>query len=419
MNADDRESMLEYLRTRVPAQRQAAVLTAYERAAKNGTAAFMTCYFLGLFGAHRMYLGDWMGGALRLLVPLSLVIVAIAGAIGLVPSLAALVLAGGLLLIGIAWEVLDLTSIDGEVARSNRALVDRLLSESRSSSAVATHQAVPSYPHQTWQPAAALVEEPMPALTPAPSLRPVPEWTAEAPQAPASNQMGEEFSPGHDNAPAALPLGALPSGEWAPDTQTQPLPTAGAAERETETTAPLQAGLPWYMQTERGAVSPDADTSAQRPAAVGAEQEYLTPNVAARVAPTNANRVAAPYVAPPVSPTDVPADVQPVDPPNTPAVTSAAASQPPPSRDPEQTPATGTPTRPLKRIRVKRRIVVDGKVVGEQVIEELVPAEMDTQVAAAALRARLAEMTPEQIASLAQLPPGASIEMREGAKSRD
>src|SRR5579863_2044797 len=98
MEADE---ILEQLNTRVSPERREVVQDAYTRAAKNGTAAFLTCYFLGLVGAHRLYLGDWRGAALRLLVPIGLALVAVAGILDVLPVVAALALAAGVLLIGL------------------------------------------------------------------------------------------------------------------------------------------------------------------------------------------------------------------------------------------------------------------------------------------------------------------------------
>jgi hypothetical protein len=50
------------------------------------------------------------------------------------------------------------------------------------------------------------------------------------------------------------------------------------------------------------------------------------------------------------------------------------------------------PSRPMKRVRVTRRLVVDGQVVGERVAEDTVPLEADTEMAAALLRAQMDEM---------------------------
>src|SRR5215469_11500125 len=56
-----------------------AVQREYDARAKNATTAFLLCYFLGVFGAHRIYLGQWGAAALRLLLPLIAVALAILG----------------------------------------------------------------------------------------------------------------------------------------------------------------------------------------------------------------------------------------------------------------------------------------------------------------------------------------------------
>ncbi len=49
---------------------------------------------------------------------------------------------------------------------------------------------------------------------------------------------------------------------------------------------------------------------------------------------------------------------------------------------------------PRKKVRVTRRLVVDGQIIGERTLEDLVPLDADTETAAAALRARLDALAP-------------------------
>src|SRR6476659_513170 len=90
---------------------QEAVQRAYDARAKNPTTAFLLCYFLGVFGAHRIYLGQWGAAALRLLLPLIAVGLAIVGILDVL-SFAAFSLAVITLLCALVWEALDLARMD-------------------------------------------------------------------------------------------------------------------------------------------------------------------------------------------------------------------------------------------------------------------------------------------------------------------
>jgi TM2 domain-containing membrane protein YozV len=84
-----------------PTQQQ-FVRATYSARAKNPTTAFLLCFFLGIFGAHRFYLGQTGQGVVRvILVPL------------IVP--------------GLIWEILDLFRIDGEVYERNLKLAEELV----------------------------------------------------------------------------------------------------------------------------------------------------------------------------------------------------------------------------------------------------------------------------------------------------
>jgi hypothetical protein len=81
---------------------------------------------------------------------------------------------------------------------------------------------------------------------------------------------------------------------------------------------------------------------------------------------------------------------------------------------PEPAAAMPTPAAPkMKKIRVRRKVVVDGQVVAEEVVEREVPADMDTAEAAAQIQAELAHYTPEQIAQRAHLAPDESVELHQ------
>ena len=69
----------------------------------------------------------------------------------------------------------------------------------------------------------------------------------------------------------------------------------------------------------------------------------------------------------------------------------------------ETAPAAAPPEyRTVKRVRVVRRLMVDGKVVQETAAEEVVDADADTAATAARLREELGATDPDTLASLAQ-----------------
>lgn len=96
-----------------------------------------------------------------------------------------------------------------------------------------------------------------------------------------------------------------------------------------------------------------------------------------------------------------------------PAAPEAVAASP----EPEPVAAPVAPAAPeppkMKRIRVRRKVVVDGQVVAEEVVEREVPADMDTATAAAQIQAELTHATPEQIAQLAHLSPDEEVQVRQ------
>ena len=66
----------------------------------------------------------------------------------------------------------------------------------------------------------------------------------------------------------------------------------------------------------------------------------------------------------------------------------------------------------MKRIRMKRKIVVDGKVVREEVVEKLVPVDTDTSAMVAEMDTELGHASKEEIAHMANLDPDASLDLR-------
>ena len=115
------------LTAHLPPQQRETIQHEYRRKADGETAAFLYCFFLGIFGAHRFYLHQWGKGFARLLLPL-LAIAAAAGvlALSLDPTLI-VVTAGPLLLIALIWMIIDLFRIDAEVAARNLKLAERLV----------------------------------------------------------------------------------------------------------------------------------------------------------------------------------------------------------------------------------------------------------------------------------------------------
>lgn len=129
------------LTAHLPPQQRETIQHEYRRKADGETAAFLYCFFLGIFGAHRFYLHQWGKGFARLLLPL-LAVAAAAGvlALGLDPTLI-VVTAGPLLLIALIWMIIDLFRIDAEVAARNLKLAERLIANALLADASVERQA--------------------------------------------------------------------------------------------------------------------------------------------------------------------------------------------------------------------------------------------------------------------------------------
>jgi len=107
---------------------QEQVKTAYHKESKDQTTAFLLCFFLGLFGAHRFYLGEVGKGLAHLALTLAAVIVLVTGIViqganGLILDL----VGAALLLIGLIWEAVDLARIDGQVDARNLVVARRVI----------------------------------------------------------------------------------------------------------------------------------------------------------------------------------------------------------------------------------------------------------------------------------------------------
>ncbi len=94
-------------------------------------------------------------------------------------------------------------------------------------------------------------------------------------------------------------------------------------------------------------------------------------------------------------------------------VAAEPVSTPMAAAEPAPEPVAAPEPPKMKRIRVRRKVVVDGQVVAEEVVEREVPADMDTAEAAAQIQAELAHFTPEQIAQRANLSPDEEVELRQ------
>lgn len=111
----------------LPADQRKELSRKYRRGAKNETAAFLSCFFLGIFGAHWFYLGEWSRGFAHLILPVLAAIALVAGTLGALPSLAVTILVVVLLGAGFIWEFVDLFQIDHNVRKRNLMLAESLI----------------------------------------------------------------------------------------------------------------------------------------------------------------------------------------------------------------------------------------------------------------------------------------------------
>jgi TM2 domain len=362
---------------------QEAVQREYGARAKNPTTAFLLCYFLGVFGAHRIYLGQWGAAALRLLLPLIAVGLAILGVLDVL-SFATFSLAVITLLCALIWEALDLARMDREVNAANAALMSRLLASvvpaGPSISPISERQALPSEPQE-------------------PPTQPEIAPTAAA-DAGIATALG---------ASAAFPPAAEP--ESLPEPEPMPLTIE-------PTPAPLPA--PDYPVVPLESASPPSASNTSP----------LTPTASAYVPPVAPEIVTGGFAASPAEEPASPPIWPGADAPTWPGVgavpqgatqrqsdplpaTNAPAAEPPPEPVAAPPPETPPAAPKLKHIRVRRKIMLDdGTVVGEQVLEDDFPVEMDTQEAAKILEARFQQMSLEEIARQANLPPGTELQLK-------
>jgi hypothetical protein len=111
----------------LPPEKQAAIAREYRQKAKHDTTAFLLCFFLGIVGAHWLYLGRVQAALPRLILAALALVGGIAGIALQMP--AALVAAGiaVIVLLLLGWEILDLFHIDADVEAYNRTLLERVL----------------------------------------------------------------------------------------------------------------------------------------------------------------------------------------------------------------------------------------------------------------------------------------------------
>ena len=367
-------------------EQQDALQREYDARAKNSTTAFLLCYFLGLFGAQRMYLGQWGAAALRLLLPLIALSLAILGALDVLPF-ATFSLAIITLVCGLIWEALDLARIDREVSAANAALMNRLLATIEPLDATATAASAAPAPQPepenapTWPPAAAEATTVPPATSAA--------TESESTDAPPPQSEPPYSAP--ESPETTLTLEPAPS----------PAPVWDARDENTSVGA---SSAPPTASAYVPPVAPEIISGKSAAASAAAEPESppIWPG-----APAETSRAASAPEWPGAveSQTTVPV-AEPA--PQAGTVERPQVGSPPPPEQPAQPEA-----RRLKLIRVRRKITLDdGTVVGEQVLEDYFPVEMDTQEAAKTLEARFQPLSPDEIAKRADLPPGTDLQLK-------
>ena len=415
-----------------PAQ-QETLQRAYDAHAKNPTTAFLLCYFLGVFGAHRIYLGQWGAAALRLLLPLIAVGLAILGILDVL-RFATFSLAVITLICALIWEALDLAQIDREVNAANAALMSRLLATmvpaGPSISPIPERQALPSEPQEPpTQPEIA------PAAVADAGIASALDASTAFPSAAATESLPEPVATSPE--PEPMPLTIEPTPAPAPDYSAAPQQSA------TPPSAPSTATLPPTASAYVPPVAPEIVTGG---VAASANPQPESPPIWPGAPDGAPNTDTAPewpgaYAAPPNASTADEADAQTQPGLSAPQVTSqdqsessespvglediaaavitplagaaaeASRTAPLPETPPAAPPQPAAPK--LKHIRVRRKIMLDdGTVVGEQVLEDDFPIEMDTQEAAKILETRFQQMSLEEIARQANLPPGTDLQLK-------
>ena len=523
----------ERMAAHLPTDQRKQLSRQYRRGAKNETAAFLSGFFLGIFGVHHFYLGEWGRGFAHLILPVLAALAVVIGVLASLPSLVVTIMVIALLVIALIWEIVDLFQIDANVRKRNLALAESLIGAGAlaDSSALAgavakldsavTGAAVPAMAgaitaddvsaarEMAGEHSSAIMEEFDSSTTRYLSDDP----NATTPGAPTSwsettTSTAAEGMASAESGPDADDTLAMPAPEYvththtetadsvtdsyqfdrSPDaTQPMAIPTAREAEATTwpnhppldePVAPPADAGVPLAglaagaaamgagallarteSETAAAPSGPDAtDHHAFVPSLApiadvegeGATPHYVTlPDDQPHGQPAAAPADGAPLAVDASTITRDATDAHPEAPPASPiADVEANPSQPvyvdlsgenyvPPivpvtdagaagvaaaglaggvaggvagETAPEAAPTSG----PLmKRIRMKRQIVVDGKVVREEVVEKLVPVETDTSSMVAEMDTELGHASKEEIAHMANLDPDATLALRQ------
>jgi hypothetical protein len=506
-------------------QQQREAKAEYRRQAKSPTTAFLLCFFLGIFGAHRFYLGDVRQGLLRLII-------------------------SPLVLPGLVLEIIDLTRIDGEVESRNlkaaEAIIARIMlaqpkpaldaeaiagldasvqaqrSHASAEAAAAAFPAVTTAAESVtdagvagsaqmtestpsgaavggeaappvWPIAPMLSDAafsnivPAAAEAPASGLSPIQpgEWASAA-----SQQGGSAYQPvvppaaavpAWDEALGFVAASAQPEASAAPDASAEGPEVGAATEQsvesdvfETGETVPAAGDLAqpettvaqrapsWTDPTDRTAVFVDPGSMAdigephsssmriELPAAPTPHEDHAAESLAAlsvggadpmmsATAPTAPDASSEPAELEPTSTlVFIPDEALTPDAPQgstggegetgtltaaseglgaaTPASDAAVEAQPAaPAMPLEDAPGDGshfteevheaqaeTTHRTVKRVRVIRRLLVNGQVVQEATAEEIVDSDADTAIAAARLREALGQADTATLAALSE-----------------
>jgi TM2 domain-containing membrane protein YozV len=496
----------------LPADQRKQLSRQYRRGAKNETTAFLSGFFLGIFGVHHFYLGEWARGFAHLIIPVAAAVVVLAGTLGWLPSLPVTIIVALLVIAGIIWEIVDLFAIDKNVYGRNLTLAESLIGAGALADNSSLVDAVGRLDNAVTGTASAAA----PLTVSAGRITADDVSAAREMAGEHNNAIMEEYdssttkyisddpnatSPGAPGAwsetmatsAAQEPSGEEPSGEdtldmpapeyvththtetadtvtdsyqfdRSPDaTQPMAIPTATEAEANTWPDHPpledaalgagaLLAGAAHDGEpadsanatdgTDAATVSPDeqptGDIAGFAPLAVDASTTLRDttdahPHVhhSGLVADTEVNPTHPVYVSLPDEGAAAEAGMggdaalgagilgagalgagaaYPASQAQEQSPTEETVPEATPEAMPEAAPTSG----PLmKRIRMKRQIVVDGQVVREEVVEQLVPIDSDTKEAVAAMDIQLGHATKEEIAHMANLDPDTSLDLRQ------
>jgi TM2 domain-containing membrane protein YozV len=446
----------ERMAAHLPADQRKDFGRKYRRSAKNETTAFLSCFFLGIFGVHHMYLGEWARGLAHLIIPVVAAIAVVVGVLAGLPSLPITVLVAVLLIVGLIWEIVELFQVDDKVRRYNLAQAESLIGagalsdNSALTDAVAggiTAEDVSAARAMAGEHNAAIMEEFDSSTTkvisddPSATTPGAPtEWSettvsgAPDPSAddtldlPAPDATQPMAIPTTHDAEAATwpdhpPLNLAANAMDVTDHHAYIPPTEAIADMEGAGAAPHYVTLP---DDQPAATAAMAEVAAVAPLAVDASTTTRDATDAhphaphsGLVADVEANPAQAVYVNLPDE-TYVPPIVPVTDAAIAGAGVSAgylasqaaeplAVAETAPEPAVEAAPTSG----PLmKRIRMKRQIVVDGQVVREEVVEKLVPVDTDTTSMVAEMDTELGHASKEEIAHMANLDPDSNLDLR-------